>query len=468
MAVVGAELSWWGRALRQSWRRGRGWLIAYVIAWIALGWFRWAALLLLVVGLVWFAIQLLRRLGHGTSLDKLEERHSQRRHVEWVESVWPHLMFQLGCFVSQPNGDKVIPGFTGWRWHRGALDLRMRFPLGMNASSLAGHTEVIADNLGALSARVLSSPSGVALVLSYADPLAKAFSLPISDVVDIDRVRMGLREDGEPWMLRVGPHTLVAGSSGAGKASLVWSFLLGLAPAIRAGFVEVHGVDLKGAMELTMGDALLTRFASSPELAVQLLEDAVIAMQARARELAGVTRQHVASPEQPEVVVLIDELAALTAYLQDRDLLRRANAAIALLCSQGRAVGYTVFACLQDPRKETLPSRGLFTQTIGLRLRDATETAMVLGEGMREKGVLCHRIPVTTPGVAFVVPDDGSDPVRVRAAYVNDIAIRAAAADYPAPRRVPVVVPSLSPESPSAPRRTRSRRRPTTDEGEQQ
>src|SRR3546814_4268572 len=67
--------------------------------------------------------------------------------------------------------------------------------------------------------------------------------------------------------------------------------------------------------------------------------------------------------ESPTVVVLIDELAALTAYETDRDLLRRANSALATLASQGRAVGFIVFACLQDPRKETLPARGLFTQT---------------------------------------------------------------------------------------------------------
>ena len=79
-------------------------------------------------------------------------------------------------------------------------------------------------------------------------------------------------------------------------------------------------------------------------------------------------------------MVMIDELAALTAYCPERDLQRRAEMAINLLCSQGRAPGFMVFACLQDPRKEVIPSRGLFTQMVGLRLKDLSETSMVLGE----------------------------------------------------------------------------------------
>ena len=70
-------------------------------------------------------------------------------------------------------------------------------------------------------------------------------------------------------------------------------------------------------------------------------------------------------------MVMIDELAAMTAYCPERDLQRRAEMAINLLCSQGRAPGFVVFACLQDPRKEVIPSRGLFTQMVGLRLKDA-------------------------------------------------------------------------------------------------
>ncbi len=278
---------------------------------------------------------------------------------------------------------------------------------------------------------------------------------------------MGKDATGSLWSLRRGPHTLVAGSSGSGKASLVWGLLLGLAEPIHRGLVQVWGIDRKGGMELALGRALLTRFAADAERSVILIEDAVAAMQQRANDLAGKTRQHTASIESPTIVMLIDELAALTAYETDRDLLRRANAALATLASQGRAVGFIVFACLQDPRKETLPARGLFTQTVGLRLRDRMETAMVLGDGAVAPGARCHEISPTTPGVAYVLPEDGSPPERVRAGLITDDMIREVASRFAAPRQIPVVIPEApAPEErqPRPPRAPRTQRRSSREE----
>ena len=39
--------------------------------------------------------------------------------------------------------------------------------------------------------------------------------------------------------------------------------------------------------------------------------------------------------------------------------------------------------------------RHLFTQAIGLRLRDREEVAMVLGDGALRHGALCHKIPAS-------------------------------------------------------------------------
>ena len=60
------------------------------------------------------------------------------------------------------------------------------------------------------------------------------------------------------------------------------------------------------------------------------------------------------------MVVLVDEIAFLTAYQADRKLKDRILAALATLTTQGRAVGYCVVAALQDPRKEVLNIRNLF------------------------------------------------------------------------------------------------------------
>ncbi|MEE3919320.1 hypothetical protein V2I01_16220 [Micromonospora sp. BRA006-A] len=55
------------------------------------------------------------------------------------------------------------------------------------------------------------------------------------------------------------------------------------------------------------------------------------------------------------LVLVVDELAALTAYITDRKVRDRIKESLGLLLSQGRAVGVHVVAALQDPRKDVLP-----------------------------------------------------------------------------------------------------------------
>src|SRR6266542_4169658 len=88
--------------------------------------------------------------------------------------------------------------------------------------------------------------------------------------------------------------------------------------------------------------------------------------------------------------------------------------------TQGRAVCVHVLAALQDPRKEVLPFRNLFPTRIGLRLSEDAEVDMVLGEGARDRGALCDRIPMSQPGTAFVLLDGDPTPQRIRFPYTDD------------------------------------------------
>jgi hypothetical protein len=56
-------------------------------------------------------------------------------------------------------------------------------------------------------------------------------------------------------------------------------------------------------------------------------------------------------------VILVDEVAFLTAYQPDRKLREKIMNALATLTTQGRAVGYCMVAALQNPRKEVLSIR---------------------------------------------------------------------------------------------------------------
>ena len=129
-------------------------------------------------------------------------------------------------------------------------------------------------------------------------------------------------------------------------------------------------------------------------------------------------------------MVLVDEVAFLTAYQPDRKLRERIMNALATLTTQGRAVGYAVVAALQDPRKDVLTIRNLFPDRIAMRLDEPEQVDMVLGDGARDRGAACELIstdPATGAGVAFVRIEADPDPVRVRAGWVTDEDIRAMA-----------------------------------------
>jgi S-DNA-T family DNA segregation ATPase FtsK/SpoIIIE len=166
---------------------------------------------------------------------------------------------------------------------------------------------------------------------------------------------------------------------------------------------------------------------------VVLLDDAVALMLARSDHLRGRARVHSPTPEAPAVVVVVDELAKLTAYEPETALRRRATQALSVLLTQGRAPAITVVAALQDSRKDVVGFRSLFPVRVALRLVEADETRQVLGPGAHDRGAKCERIPTTLPGVGYVLLDGDTIPTRVRASWVSDDDIAATAADYAAP-----------------------------------
>ena len=216
-------------------------------------------------------------------------------------------------------------------------------------------------------------------------------------------------------------------------------------PAMLSGLVQVWAADPK-LMELAYGRAIFDRYgryAATPEAILGMLEDAVAQMQARAAVFAGKRREHTPTIEHPFIVVLVDEVAFLTAYLSDRAIRDRIKAALATLTTQGRAVGFSVIAALQDPRKEVMSIRNLFPDRIAMRLDEPEQVDMVLGDGARDRGATADLIstdPATGAGVAYVRLATDPDPVRVRAAWVTDTDIQAMVTEYaPPPRLRPVV-----------------------------
>jgi S-DNA-T family DNA segregation ATPase FtsK/SpoIIIE len=316
--------------------------------------------------------------------------------------------------------------------------LTFRPLVGQTAEDWERQCDALALSLGARECRIVAPRAGLLrLDVVWEDTLAIPVpALPVGDGIDPGGVAVGLREDGEPWTVRLtGNHLLVAGVTSAGKSSVLWSLIRGVAPAVHKGTVELWGIDPKGGMEFQPGRPLFTRFAAGDIATMtQLLEAAVATMTARAARYSDLhIRKHTPTVDEPLIVVLVDELAFLTAYTPDRKQRDAINQLLATLLTQGRAVGVCVIAALQDPRKEVIGYRNLFPTKVALRLDEKTQVDMVLGDGARDAGAYCDRIPEATPGVGYVKVDGVREPIRVRAAYVSDDDIDLTADQYPAP-----------------------------------
>jgi len=302
-------------------------------------------------------------------------------------------------------------------------------------ADFAARADNLAHGFRAILCRVRTARSG-AVVLEFVrrDALAAVIpALPVPAWPDLKALPVGRREDGLPWLVRLhGTHVLLAGATGAGKASLLWGLVRALFPLMRFGIVRVLAADPK-LMELAYGRVIFESYgayAADPAAIAAMLDQAVADMQARAARFAGVQRDHTPTRQDPFTVVLVDEVAFLTAYQPDRKMRERIMNALATLTTQGRAVGYAVVAALQDPRKDVLTIRNLFPDRIAMRLDEPEQVDMVLGDGARDRGAACELIstdPATGAGVAYIRLEADPDPVRVRAGWVTDTDIRAMA-----------------------------------------
>ncbi|RSN28620.1 cell division protein FtsK [Amycolatopsis sp. WAC 01416] len=244
--------------------------------------------------------------------------------------------------------------------------------------------------------------------------------------VDLRRVLAGRTEYGKDWRLPLtgpGAHMLVAGATGAGKNSVMWSPLVSAASAIRAGTVRVSGIDPKG-MELAYGRGIFARYGVAGKEAIEVLDDLLGGLESRKREFAGHTRNVPISTDHPLEILEFDEIGALTKYT-DRKTREAIVERVAILTTQGRALGYTVRGYVQEPTKDTVPVRELFPRRVCLRVTSKTHVGMVLGDGAYERGAWANRIEESAAGVGYIWGEGIREPLRVRAGWVPDETVKA-------------------------------------------
>jgi S-DNA-T family DNA segregation ATPase FtsK/SpoIIIE len=353
----------------------------------------------------------------------------------WYRRRWASVMTISGL-APWYQGRIILPVLGKVSSTRYVDRVQVRLVSGQSAAEVADRAENLAHGFGAMLCRVRTARSG-AVVLEFVrrDALAQVVpAAPMLTYPDLRALEVGRREDGLPWRVRLhGTHVLVAGATGGGKASLLWGLVRAMFPLMQDGLVRVLAADPK-LMELAFGRIIFDtygEYAATPAAVADMLERAVAGMQVRAARFAGYQRDHTPTAADPFTVVLVDEVAFLTAYQPDRKMRERIMNAVATLTTQGRAVGYCVVAALQDPRKDVLTIRNLFPDRIAMRLDEPEQVDMVLGDGARDRGAACELIstdPATGAGVAFIRLESDPDPVRVRAGWVSDHDIRGLAA----------------------------------------
>jgi DNA segregation ATPase FtsK/SpoIIIE, S-DNA-T family len=404
------------------------------------GWLALSVALLALALLVWMRAD--RKSFGRWVTDPLRARWRRLTVYRWN---WEPAMTTAGLAVAE---GQVLPVLGRVRCRRNVDVVRAQMCPGQTVEKWTKAAEQLAQTFGALDLRVRSvrnRPHLVELWFLTRDPLDVEVPLPtpVSSPGGLGAVACGRREDGFPLRLNLlYTHLLVVGATGSGKSSAVWSLLAGLGPGIREDWVRVLAVDPKGGMELGIGRRLFRRFAyRTDEEMCALLEDAVAAMRTRqAKYTESDTRKWQPSADEPYVVVLVDEILALMGFAVSAEVRKRATVALGVLLTQGRAVGVSVWAATQDPRKEILALRDLFPTRIALRTVNADEPDMILGRGARDRGARTDRIAMTTPGVGYVQLDGVPEPVRVRFAHVTDAGITRLVESYAPARALQAVV----------------------------
>jgi S-DNA-T family DNA segregation ATPase FtsK/SpoIIIE len=369
--------------------------------------------------------------GHPDSFDTIAApllRGWRRRWFTYLGWRWRNALVDCDLVrTHRKTGELLVPRILKVRSHSRTVDtLYVRIVPGQHARQFEGKLPELAEALKVERVAIERvKPRVVALVIERREPFTEVIDAPEmvhdADSVDLGSVYVGETEHGRDWRETVDGHLFVSGATGAGKNSISWSLLRAIAPLIRDGVVRVWVADPKQT-EFAKLDGVAYRYAADPDDCVQLVDEFVTDMRRVQQGLSAEGKRKVTpSRETPLNILIVDELGALLAY-GDSGVARDLRKSLALVGSQGRATGHRLWGFVQEPSKDVVPMRDLFTTRVCLRVTNAVHVDMVLGENARQRGALADEIPNSpdTAGIGYVIRQRSRAPMRVRAAYVDD------------------------------------------------
>ena len=212
----------------------------------------------------------------------------------------------------------------------------------------------------------------------------------------LDPIYLGRFEDGEDCTLRLLPapgaalNVALAGQPGAGKSGLLNVLVAALAGCrdVVLGGIDPTGVELS-AWESCFDRELLALEGGDEAEDVLVRVLAIMAQRNRLLRAKGV-RVWTPSPEHPELVLIVDEAAAVAKHVPLLDK----------IASQGRKDGIHVVAATQRPSAAALGDAGKeflskLQCRVALRLSEAADCDVAMGRGAGREGwrsdLVCRR-----------------------------------------------------------------------------
>lgn len=316
----------------------------------------------------------------------------------------------------RPPAVRISRSSTGWR-------CSFTPPRGMAPDDVRAAAEAIGSAFGVPA--TVSGALDVEIALRSHDPLVRPVERSCVPAAAADlsgSLPVAMSESGDVVSLQQA-HGLVVGATGSGKGSCLWAVVRAVRPAARVGLVRFVGLDSK-ASEVREAKGLFCDVAHSAEDHARVLAD-LAALIARRGEIHN-GREFSPTTEEPLLMVVIDEITSLPSIFKDAKERNAALADLRVILSLGRSRGVLVIGAGQDPTKEAMPLRSLFPQVVALRLRDAMETRVALGEGAEEAGARPHEIAVAsrsngyaTAGIGYIRDEEGQL-IRCRFPYTSD------------------------------------------------
>lgn len=212
-------------------------------------------------------------------------------------------------------------------------------------------------------------------------------------------------------------HTLIAGSTGCGKSTLIHK-LMWTALATTPAQTQFCLIDMKAGMELGRYAHLphTVRFARSGEDALSALDWSIAEMQRRCEEMFSTGK---VLWDGADLYIVIDELGFLL-QLGGQEVLRK----LTLISQQGRAAKVHLLLATQNPSKQGIPAsiQQNMTCLIGLKCRDAIQSRQIVGmagcESLPRHGMAIRVMGMDADYLPISLLPEGE--IEARIAYWSD------------------------------------------------